>query len=312
MIPRLTTILIIGFISILAVGAGAGAETGTQISDQTLRVAVISSHSQFADVKKNLEHFTALIEKAAAKGARLVCFPELALTSYSTHEKALEAAEEIPGPLTRKLAAVAKRLNVYISVGVAERELQAHYITQIVVGPAGYLGKFRKNHPTPGEQACGFTPGNSFPTWDIDGFRFGVLICFDGRHDDTIDAMKRAHVDIIHHPHGNSVGNLGREAEEWTRSKMVYFVERAVHARSYILINNSAEDVVQPNGTLRFSSGAMVIDPLGQVVTRTMQKDRSEKMVFASLKKPAALIPPGELTRLKQDDPVFRERFGPD
>ena len=297
----------------LAIGALAGdlASAGHPDGDEspaTLKVAVVTPRCMFADVTANLEHFTELIEEAAAKEARLICFPELALVSYSTHKDVLKAAEEIPGPTTLKLEAIAKRLNVYISVGMAEREGERHHIAQILVGPKGYLGKYRKNHPTGGEQACGFAPGTSFPTWDIDGFRLGILICFDGRHQDTLDAMKRAHVDVIHHPHGNGVGGLGREAEEWTRSKTVYFVPRAVAARAYMIINNSAEDTRQPDGNMRYSSGALVIDPLGQVVNRTLQKDRKEKMIFATLKKPEALIPPGELRRLKADA-VFKERF---
>ena len=282
-------------------------------SEVTLKVAVVSSRSVFADADANFEHFAELIEQAVKNDARLVCFPELALVSYSTHKEVLKSAEEIPdGPTTKKLVAIAKRLDVYISVGMAERDGERHHIAQILVGPDGYLGKYRKNHPTGGEQTCGFAPGDSFPTWDIDGFRMGILICFHGRHADTIDAMKKAHVDVIHHPHGNTVGGLGREAEEWTRSKMVYFVPRAIAARSYILVNNSAEDTVQADRTLRYSSGALVVDPLGQAVTRTMQKDRSEKMIFATLKKPVNLIPPGELRQLKAGDPVFNERFDSD
>jgi predicted amidohydrolase len=275
----------------------------------TLTVAVVSPRCVFADVSANLTHFTELVEKARAKGARLVCFPELALVSYSTHRDVLKAAEPIPGPTTKRLEEVSKRFNVYISAGMAERDGEQHHIAQVLVGPDGYLGKFRKFHPTQGEQSCGFAPGKSFPTWDIDGFRFGILICFDGRHQDTIEAMKKAHVDVIHHPHGNTVGTLGREAEEWTRSKTVYFVPRAVFARCYMLVNNSAEDTEQPDRTHQYSSGALVIDPLGQVVARTTQRDRTEKMTLATLHRPAALIPPGELQRLQQADEVFRERF---
>ena len=277
--------------------------------NQTLTVALISPKCQFADAEANLRHFTELAERAAAGNARLICFPELALVSYSTDKAVLDAAEPIPGPTTRKLEAVARRLNVFVSVGMAEKDGDQHHIAQILVGPDGYLGKYRKYHPTGPEQSCGFLPGQSFQTWDIDGFRFGILICFDGRHTDTLDAMKQAHVDIVHHPHGNNVGGLGRDAEEWTRSKMVYFVPRAIQSRAYMLVNNSAEDTQQLKSVMKYSSGALVIDPLGQVVTRTMQRDRSEKMVLATLKKPQTLIPRGELQRLRNADAIFHERF---
>jgi predicted amidohydrolase len=294
--------------ALLMAGSVAAAVSHVEAPEPTLKVALVSPRCVFADVNANLAHFTDLIEEAADQEARLICFPELALVSYSTHREVLKVAQAIPGPVTRALEAIAKRLDVYISVGMAERDGNRHHITQILVGPEGYLGKFRKNHPTGGEQACGFVPGESFPTWDIDGFRLGILICFDGRHRNTLEAMKKAHVDVIHHPHGNGVGGLGREAEEWTRSKAVYFVPRATAARAYMLVNNSAEDTVQPNGKMRYSSGALVIDPLGQIVARTEQKDRKEKMIFVTLRQPEALIPVGELRRLKEDA-IFRDRF---
>ena len=302
----------IALLFLLSISASAqeGASESRKSSDSpTLTVAVVSPRCVFGDVEANLAHFAKLIEQAQSKGARLVCFPELALVSYSTHKDVLKSAEPIPGETTKRLEAIAKRLDVYISVGMAERDGEQHHIAHVLVGPDGYLGKYRKFHPTGGEQACGFAPGNSFPTWDIDGFRFGILICFDGRHQDTLEAMKKAHVDIIHHPHGNTVGNLGREAEEWTRSKTVYFVPRAVFARSYMLVNNSAADTEQPHRTLQYSSGALVIDPLGQIVARTTQRDRTEKMVLTKLRKPETLIPTGELQRLKQSDEVFQKRF---
>jgi predicted amidohydrolase len=279
---------------------------------QTLTVAVVSPRCAFGDVDVNLKHFTKFIKQAVAKGARLVCFPELALVSYSGHKDVLLHAENIPGPTTTKLEAVAQRFDVYISVGMAEKDGDHFHITQLLVGPQGYLGKYRKNHPTRGEQTCGFLPGESFPTWDVDGFRLGILICFDGRHQDTIEAMKKAHVDVIHHPHGNAVGRLGRHAEEWTRSKMVYFTPRAAFARANIIINNSAGDTTQPDGDIRFSSGALVLDVLGQVVNRTIQTDRNEKMIIATIQKPDALIPYGELRMLQNADPIFRDRFRSD
>src|SRR5262245_61026986 len=266
-----------------------------EASPRSLTVAVVTSQSVFGDVRANLDHFEKLISEAAAAGARLVCFPELALVGYSIHTDVLKAAQPIPGPATARLAEVARRYNVYVSVGMAERDEQRHHIAQVVVGPSGYLGKYRKCFPTPPEKACGFLPGEEYPTWDIDGFRFGIVICADGRNETTILEMKKAGVDVIHHPHGNWVGNLGRDAEEWTRSKLVYIGPRAVTSRAHILINNSAGDIVEPTGTRQFGSGALVIDSLGQVVRRTEQRDRAERMVLVTLAHPLSLIPMGEL-----------------
>ncbi|MGH9847976.1 MAG: hypothetical protein ACREEM_55525 [Blastocatellia bacterium] len=64
----------------------------------------------------------------------------------------------------------------------------------------------------------------------------------------------------------------------------------------------------QSQATVQFSSGALILDALGQVVSRTTQKDRKEKMIIATLQKPKAIIPAGELQHL-QADPIFKARF---
>jgi predicted amidohydrolase len=285
------------------------AARGDEATPKSLKVALITSQSVFGDVQANLDHFEQLIGEAAARGARLVCFPELALVGYSTHADVLKAAQPIPGPASDRLAEMARRHNVFISAGIAERDDQRHHIAQIVVGPSGYLGKYRKCFPTGTEKACGFLPGQEYPTWDVDGFRFGILICADGRHEPTILAMKQAGVDLIHHPHGNWVGNLGRDAEEWTRSKLVYFAPRALASRAHILINNSAGDIAEPAGVRQFSSGALVIDSLGQVVRRTLERDRAERFIVVTLVHPLSLIPPGELRILAAKDPDLHQRL---
>ncbi len=76
---------------------------------------------------------------------------------------------------------------------------------------------------------------------------------------------------------------------------MVYFVPRAVQARAYILINNSAVDTQE---TLSFGCGAMILDPLGQVVKRTRQPTRADKTLVVTITKPLdELVPDFETER---------------
>ncbi len=83
-----------------------------------LTVGVVSSHSRFCDVEANFTHFTAITRRLSNRGARLICFPELALTSYTTNPAVLDVAESVPGPITEKLCALATLHNVYVSVGM--------------------------------------------------------------------------------------------------------------------------------------------------------------------------------------------------
>ena len=96
------------FIGVVAliVRASGGDEVPPGSEAKTLTVAVVSSHSVFCDPDANLEHFEALINEAAEKGARLVCFPELALMAYAQEVKIPETSQCVGrGRWNTKLAA---------------------------------------------------------------------------------------------------------------------------------------------------------------------------------------------------------------
>ena len=255
---------------------------------RTLKVAVVSSKSKHLDIAANLRHFETLIERAAGKGSRLVCFPELALTSYTKDPAIQDVAEKIPGPSTTALVRLARKHKVTISMGMAECAGSRRYIAQCLVGPEGYIGKYRKHFLAHGEGDAGFSPGKRIPVFDIDGVRVGISICFDGRHPELFEGFRKKRVDCILHPHGNVLG-LGRDAEQWTRGKMAYLPGNAIRARAYVIANNSAGDTKHPNGTTRYGSGAIVIDPLGQVVKRTTRSTRSEKMIICDIVRPLSV-----------------------
>ena len=124
----------IAVILALAATGSQGGETSPLGDATALKVAVVSSNSVFCDPDANPEHFESIIKDAAAQGARLVCFPELALMAYSTEKEILDVAEEIPGPSTRKLETITRALGVYVSMGMAEKDGEKHHVAQAVIG----------------------------------------------------------------------------------------------------------------------------------------------------------------------------------
>jgi Carbon-nitrogen hydrolase len=74
---------ILAALAVLLPLCSSAAMVAGETGPRTLMVVVITSQSAFGDVEANLNHFEQLIAEAATRGARLVCFPELALVSYS-------------------------------------------------------------------------------------------------------------------------------------------------------------------------------------------------------------------------------------
>jgi predicted amidohydrolase len=267
-----------------------------------ITVAVLSPVCKIGDVEANLAHFEEWVAECVAQGAELVAFPELALCGYAYDPALKMVAQAVPGPTTCSLEQIARRYRVYISVGILEKQNGNYYNAQIVVGPQGYLGHYRKHYPTPKEREVLSTlPGKAYPTFEIVGIRFGINICADSRQMDTIEALAARGVRLVHNPHANFL-SLGQNAEEWTRGKLVYYLPRVIACRAHILINNVAGSVCDTAGTsYAFSSGAMILDPLGQVVVRTTQTDCGEKMVISTVDTDlASYVPRFELDRLQK------------
>ena len=249
-----------------------------------LKVALISPICRINDVPANLAHFTRWISKAKGKGARFIGFPEMALSGYAQDPGILNAAEPVPGPTTEELEAIAKRFDVYLSIGMLESAGQKYFNPQVFIGPGGYIGHYSKHYPTKMEQqALGISPGTKYPTFMLDNIRFGINICMDSRYADTNEALAEQGVQLVHTPHSNNK-TLGQHAEIWTRGKIAYYLNRIWHSRTHILINNMAGSAKGTTGRIfSYSSGALILDPLGQVAARTTQQDNEEKMLVTTI-----------------------------
>jgi N-carbamoyl-D-amino-acid hydrolase len=149
-----------------------------------------------------------LLERAAAAGAELAVFPEMALTSFFPRW-ALEDQEEIdafyetqlPGPLTQPLYDAARRLKVGFALGYAELYDEGgrrrRFNSMDLVGADGVLvGRYRKMHiPGSEDSEAGvtthlerryFEPGNlGFPVYAYRGVRIGLSLCNDRRWPET-------------------------------------------------------------------------------------------------------------------------------
>jgi N-carbamoylputrescine amidase len=138
--------------------------------------------------QRNLQIAQNRVIAAARRGAQIVCLPELFRTRYfcqSEDFSAFDLAESIPGPTTRALARLARRLHIVLIGSIFERRAAGVYHNTAVVFDAdGKLaGRYRKMHipddPLYYEKFY-FTPGDlGFRAWQTRYAKIGVLICWD-------------------------------------------------------------------------------------------------------------------------------------
>ncbi len=172
-------------------------------NNQQTKVAVVQAAPVLFDREATIEKACGLIEQAAVQGARLILFPEAFIPAYPrglafgtvvgsrspvgrrTWQRYWENTVEVPGPATRKLGDAAKKANVFLAIGVIERDTQRSngtvYCTLLYFGPDGrLLGKHQKLKPTGGERLIwGEGDGSTLTVIETEVGRIGGLICWE-------------------------------------------------------------------------------------------------------------------------------------
>ncbi|MEM3565370.1 MAG: carbon-nitrogen hydrolase family protein [Candidatus Bathyarchaeia archaeon] len=140
---------------------------------------------QRGDKKSNIQKIEEYTVRAKQQGAELVIFPELSVTGYTIRDELYELAEKIPGPSTNAIEKIAKKHEAHIVFGMPELSEKAQatiYNSAVLVGPEGYIGKYRKMYlPTHSvfEEKRYFRPGYHVGTFDTNIGKVGLIICYD-------------------------------------------------------------------------------------------------------------------------------------
>ncbi|MBI4527563.1 MAG: carbon-nitrogen hydrolase family protein [Deltaproteobacteria bacterium] len=154
---------------------------------QYVTIGCVNYQSVWGEVAGNLEKMKRIAAQAGEQKVGLLVFPELALSGYECDERCMHAtaAQVIPGPATEEMAATAAKHGLYIVFGMPERDSRdpdKRYISSVIVGPEGFVGRYRKIHlarpPEFTESLC-FTAGSDLPVFNTSYGLVGLQICFD-------------------------------------------------------------------------------------------------------------------------------------
>lgn len=239
-----------------------------------LKVAAIQFDMQVGihNKKNNLERTLSLVNEAADAGAGLVVLPELANTGYSfdTRAEAYEHAEQVPdGPTCEAWSALAADRGLYIVGGIAEMDGVRLYDTAVLVGPEGYIGRYRKTHLWNKEKLV-FEAGNEgFPVFETPIGRIGMLICWDIWFPEVARILAAQGADIICSPN-NWVWTPPPLFDSTGKAMASYLTMAAAHQNSVPII--AADRVGEERGA-KFLGCSLIAGingwPVGEVASAT-------------------------------------------
>lgn len=162
-------------------------DTPTNFTGESIKIAVSNFATDWGNKQENLQKIIEQTIQASQSGCNLIVFPEMALTGYSFIEtfehKCMQhrLAETIPGPSTKTLAEIAKEHQIYIILGMPEKDQRKndiYYNSAAIISPDGKIQSYRKIHPV-GDETRWCVPGNQPCILDTPWGRIGISICFD-------------------------------------------------------------------------------------------------------------------------------------
>jgi len=170
-----------------------------------LKIATAQFEHKSGDKSYNLSAIEKLSQKAAAEGANVIAFHECSITGYTfarhlSKEQMLDLAEFIPaGESILKLTETAKAHNIVILAGLFEKdEHDRLFKAYVCVDKNGLVAQYRKLHPFINPH---LTPGDQYCVFEIQGWKCGILICYDNNIVENVRATKLLGADIIFMPH---------------------------------------------------------------------------------------------------------------
>ncbi len=166
-----------------------------------IKAAFIQFVPYFGDLNKTIILLDKLIDKS--KSADLLVLPELTNSGYNfnSKEQAFQLAESIKNSkFIRFLHDKCRRHDLYIVSGFNEIDDGKLYNSAVLIGPSGFIGKYRKIHLFMNEKNI-FSRGNlGFPVFDIGFCKIGILICFDHLFPEAWRILALKGAEVICHP----------------------------------------------------------------------------------------------------------------
>ena len=232
----------------------------------------------------NLAHACEMVQDAAARGAQVICLPELFRTQYFCQREdasLFDLAEPVPGPTTNQFAEVARSAKVVVIASVFERRAPGIYHnTAVVLDSDGSLkGIYRKMHipddPLYYEKYY-FTPGDlGFRAFDTQAGKIGTLVCWDQWYPEGARLTALRGAQVLFYPtaigwHPAEKQQYGAaQHEAWRTVQRAHAIANGVYVAVVNRVgheNGNVNGNAAPGAGLEFWGGSFLCDPFGVVI----------------------------------------------
>ena len=174
----------------------------------TFKAAAVQFNPHLNERDKNIEELLKVVADAAKEGAKLIVTPEMSTTGYyyANRDAIAPFVDTIPGYTTKKFEEVAKKYDAYIVIGMPEvdPETELYYNAAALVGPEGYIGKYRKTHQWETEEHWAAWGDLGVPVYETKVGKIAINICMDSAYFESARLAAVNGADILAFPTNSS------------------------------------------------------------------------------------------------------------
>lgn len=211
----------------------------------------------YKNKKENLNKLGALLERCDYVGDA-VLLPELFTTGYlfeqpkEIHQLAetLSNSSETVSYLTR----LAQKFQTTFVVGIVERVESRYYNTAMVVNANGLVHQYRKIALTNIDKQY-FSRGSELITFDLNGSKVGIAICFDLWFPELVGEYSRQGIDVLFH-----LANFGGE------QSLRIAQARAIENNCHVITCNRVGEETTTQVSGRYCGKSQVVSPVGELI----------------------------------------------
>ncbi len=243
--------------------------SGETRHDGSVKALLTAMNCQKGELEANTRRHIELLEEGAARGARVVAFPEMSLTGsvdrehWPGHAIGLDHAA-----VAEVVAATAAHAGAAALFGVAEAVDGRVYITQVLADGGRVTGRYQKRRLGDDEES--YSAGSEPAGFALGSTPIGVAICAEGAVDapfaDAAAAGARA-VFFCSAPglYGRRLDRAGWQAgfDWWSGSALGDAARHARRLGLWIALSTQAGSTADED----FPGLAALVDPSGTVVT---------------------------------------------
>jgi len=213
-----------------------------------VKISILQFKSELGAVDKNFDTARRLID--GAKNSDVAILPELWTTGY--YPTPLENFADVEGQrISEFICAAARKNNLNIIGGSTIAQVAGNFFNRAVIANrhGEIISTYDKTHMfTFADEGKVFTAGKNFATFEIDGVRCGIAICYDLRFPEFIRKITLTGIEILFIPAAWSLKRL--------TPRQILTKARAIENQIFVVFANSA-------------GKSEIVNPLGEVIAES-------------------------------------------